>query len=76
MNLLKKENEINARLKQIDPRYSIANLKLALEGQYDFDIGRAFSRKDSIAVEKVFREVLGIGVRAKRNKRGFAKALL
>lgn len=62
MTLQEKEALINQRLKRINPRYAIVNLRLGdvETRRYDFDVVTLWKRKDEEAVHQVFRTVLGL----------------
>ncbi len=62
MSLKEKETRINEQLRQLNPRYAIANLRLTdpVSQRYDFDIVKNFARKHIEAVERIFQSVLGV----------------
>lgn len=62
MSLMEKQAMINRKLAELDPRYAIANLRLAerSSGRYEFDIVSDFDGRHMKAVEGVLQSVLGI----------------
>ncbi len=70
MTLKEKEVLIYEPLRELDPAYAIANLRLVdpSRARYEFDIVKDFARKHLKAVEPIFQSVLGVkgkGTRAK-----------
>lgn len=61
VSLQEKQALINQKLKRVNARYGIVNLRLtdARAGRYDFDIVTPWKRSDEEAVHQVFRSVLG-----------------
>jgi hypothetical protein len=53
-----KESEINRRLAQLSPDYSISNLRLQPNGKFAFDLRCAFAPQDLDEIKKVFQSVL------------------
>jgi len=53
-----KEAEINKRLEQISPEYSISNLRLQPNGKFAFDLKCSFAPDDVDQIKKVFQNVL------------------
>ena len=66
MTVKKLEATLNRRLKEIHEGYAVRNLKRLPSGEYWFDLAMGFGAKDMARVNRVFRELLGVGARKRR----------
>ena len=66
MSIRKLQDRVNRRLREIHPAYRIANLRLATEGDYWFELEMAFRSEDMPKVSGLFQELLGTRQAARR----------
>jgi hypothetical protein len=59
MSIKALEAKLNRRLKEVNPSYSIRNLKRLPNGGYWFDLAMAFNAKDLAKVNRIFAQHLG-----------------
>jgi hypothetical protein len=66
MSVKELEARLNRRLREIREGYAVRHLKRLPNGEYWFDLALGFNTKDMAKVNRVFTEVLGGGVHARR----------
>lgn len=66
MSIRTLQDRVNRRLREIHPAYRVANLRLAPEGDYWFELDMAFRPEDMPKVNRLFRELLGTRKAARR----------